>query len=553
MKEKVKIHKIDELNIKIDASSSILSELSDNFSYFVPGYRFMSQFKYGDWDGKMSLFNAQNQSMYFGLLGQINKFCRKNDYEIEIVNKKDFALVKFDNEIDDFKKRLGELTQFNLTGKYQFQWDAVETCLKMNKLLVESPTSSGKSQIIYLIVRFLLQHTDNNILIIVPTISLTSQLLGDFKSYKNDDFDVDEHVSILHGTTELKNTRVLISTYQSLISKMKQEVKNFAYGDDLEEEPLHSMYEKFLNKGFLSDEELDEGIPLDPSSVHRGILGKFKNGALIVDECHLANGKGITKIIKELNGTKFRFGFTGTISDAKIHEMNLIGLFGPKYKTVTTNELMKIDVVSDLDIQVKIMQYDSVMNRDFHANCFNFIDESKWITRHFFRNEYITNLALGSDKNTLILFNFIEHGETLFKMINEHSEKSGKTAFLINGSTPAIDRELVRKQAEENDNVIIIASSALFSTGVNIKNLHSIIFAHSFKAKIRNLQSIGRGLRLNSNKTKVVVYDIADDLSLKKENFSLVHLEKRLKIYQDQKFDYTIQKVNLYEDKRNEK
>lgn len=267
---------------------------------------------------------------------------------------------------------------------------------------------------------------------------------------------------------------------------------------------------------------------------------------MVVSNCHLADNTSITKIIEQLNNTRFRYGFTGTLSEAKVHELKLTGLFGPKIQTVTTKQLMKNKVVSTLDIQVRILSYSKEDVKIFKQSTSSFFEETKWITQHQIRNLYISNIALKNENNTLILFNYIEHGETLFKIINKAASRFGKRAFLIYGDTPPAERELVRVEAESSDDVIIIASSALFSTGVNIKNLHSIIFSHSFKAKIRNLQSIGRGLRLNNNKSKAVVYDIADNLSAgSRPNFSMLHLEKRLQIYQSEQFDYTIKKAVL--------
>lgn len=140
MADTIKVSKINELYIRLDCSPSVAYELMDEFSFFVPDYKFMPAFKKGLWDGKIRLFNPKDRSIYFGLLGHVMKFCQKNEYDIKI-DKDSISLVKFGDEIDKFKSMLPSLTKHSLEGKYEFQWNAVETCIRMNKLLVQSPTS----------------------------------------------------------------------------------------------------------------------------------------------------------------------------------------------------------------------------------------------------------------------------------------------------------------------------------------------------------------------------------------------------------------------------
>ena len=110
----------------------------------------------------------------------------------------------------------------------------------------------------------------------------------------------------------------------------------------------------------------------------------------------------------------------------------------------------------------------------------------------------------------------------------------------------AEQREKVREITEKSNNAIIVASYGTFSTGINTLNLHNIIFASPSKSRIRNLQSIGRGLRLGDNKVNATLYDIADDLQYKsKENFTLKHFQERINIYTEEEFDYEIHNINL--------
>jgi len=121
-----------------------------------------------------------------------------------------------------------------------------------------------------------------------------------------------------------------------------------------------------------------------------------------------------------------------------------------------------------------------------------------------------------------------------------------REVFFVHGGVVAEDRENVREITEKEDNAIIIASYGTFSTGINIKNLHNVIFASPSKSRIRNLQSIGRVLRKGSNKTKATLYDIADDISYKTQrNYTLNHLVERIKIYNEENFNYDIISIPL--------
>ena len=110
--------------------------------------------------------------------------------------------------------------------------------------------------------------------------------------------------------------------------------------------------------------------------------------------------------------------------------------------------------------------------------------------------------------------------------------------FYVSGETDVDTRESVREITEREKNAIIVASIGTFSTGINIRNLHNIIFASPSKSQIRVLQSIGRGLRKSDDGRVTELYDISDDLSWKtKKNYTLDHAAERIKIYSREKFD----------------
>ena len=241
----------------------------------------------------------------------------------------------------------------------------------------------------------------------------------------------------------------------------------------------------------------------------------------------------------KLADAKFRYGFTGTLDGTQTHKWVLEGLFGPSYKIIKTDELMKKGHVATLDINVLLLKHPPNKFETFE-------DEIQYIINHDRRNKFIRNLALDLKGNTLILFARVEgHGEPLYNLININSLEQ-RHVFFVHGGVDTEDREKVRSITENENNAIIVASYGTFSTGINIKNLHNVIFASPSKSRIRNLQSIGRILRKGNNKTKATLYDIADDISFKsRKNYTLNHLIERIKIYNEEKFNYDIVNIPL--------
>jgi superfamily II DNA or RNA helicase len=494
----IRVYKHDELYVRIEADRSIQYELLEHFSFFVNGYKFMPQYRSGNWDGKIRLFNIATRLLPAGLLIDLVKFCEKYDYSFELVDKEKLKPINFKPDIEEFLSELPAVTKMPPKGEYQYQLDAVLNCLKLNKALVLSPTGSGKSHIIYLIVRFLLRYTEHPILICVPTTSLVEQMVSDFASYANDDFDAqNECHKVYSGKEKLTNKRVMVTTWQSVYKLPKEWFTRF--------------------------------------------------GAFICDEAHQADSGSITKIIGNLAHAPFRFGFTGTLDGSKTHELSLRGMFGPVLKTTTTKQLMDVGVLAKLDIDVVMLRYTQDECKHVAKNCKKYQDEIKWLVDHDRRNKFIIATAFSQPRNTLVLFNFVEgHGEGLHKYAKERAHEFGKEVFFVHGNVKVEEREYIRRLVEQQDNIIIFASYGTFSTGINMKNLHSVIFAHPFKARVRNLQSIGRTLRKSSGKESAKLIDIGDDLTYNgSRNVTLEHLVERLKIYEAEQFEYIVRKRDL--------
>jgi len=483
------IDKKDEVYLKIEAEADIRRELGEYFTFEVPGFRFMPQYRNRVWDGKIRLFSYATGQIYAGLYPYIVNWCKENDVQIV-----DGAKIK-DTEVEDSKiDALIKALKIPLEIR-DYQREAFVHSIRKNRCLLVSPTASGKSLIIYLMLIFnLLRLKDtkqDKILIIVPTTSLVEQLYKDFKDYG---YNSDRNIhKIYSGHEKETNKRVIISTWQSIYNLPKKWFTQF--------------------------------------------------GMVMGDEAHLFKAVSLTKIMTKLEKCKYRVGLTGTLDGTKTHKLVLEGLFGTVNKVISTSELQEKKQLADLKIMCLVLQYDDVSRKFINGKTYQ--EEMDFLVKNSRRNKYIRNLCLSLQGNTLCLFQYVEkHGETLRDLIIEKAD--GRKVFYVYGGVEADEREQVRFITEKSENAIIVASYGTFSTGINIRNLHNIIFASPSKSRIRNLQSIGRGLRLKDNNSAATLYDIADDLSYnEKENYTLAHFRERINIYNEEDFNYEIHNIEF--------
>jgi superfamily II DNA or RNA helicase len=497
----ISVSKINELYLRVDANRDILLEIFDLFSFYADGYKYMPSYKAGTWDGRVRLFNLKQQKLAIGLLAQLFRFLQSTKIEFNI-DPSLLKLVNFNKEIEEFVKTIPNISTLNPTGKYQFQSDLFQQALKLNRALILSPTGSGKSHIIYFFVRFLLKYTDQSILIVVPTVSLVMQLESDFATYANDGFSVSKNVHRIYAGQPKNpgNKRIVITTWASARVQPPE------------------WFDRF--------------------------------GSFICDEAHQADTQSITTILNNIPNLKFKFGLTGTIENTKSHKLVLSGWFGSIISSLRTKKLMDSGVLSELAIEAKIIDYSEKDRKNAWSSFKSYQDEIKWLVHNKSRNEFIVDLAFKEPKNTLVLFNLVEgHGHILYDIAVERTQGTNKKVFFIHGGVKAEEREYIRKTVEHSEGNIIFASYGVFSVGTNLKNLHVVIFAHPYKSKIKNLQSIGRVLRTNFNKSSAKLVDIADDLSYNsKHNITFTHYLQRLKIYHDERFTHTTETIRFKED-----
>ena len=484
----ITIRKKNEVYVTVKAEPAICQELSDLFTFDVPGAKFMPQYRSKYWDGKIRLFSPATGEIYGGLVDKITSWARKSEYTVEFENNEYYGTPFEENEIISKEWVKEYMKKISRHKPRDYQINAVYDALRYNRKLLISPTASGKSLMIYAVVRYFAEK-GKKVLLVVPTTSLVEQMYKDFIDYG---WNVEKYCHRIYAGKEKTNENpVTITTWQSIYK---------------------------LRRPFFKDFDVAIG-----------------------DEAHLFKSKSLVSIMTKMDDAKYRYGFTGTLSGSQTHKWVLEGLFGPSYKVTQTKELIDKGHLSKLQIRVLILKH---KDQKFET----YEDEIQYIISHTKRNRFIKNLALDLKGNTLILFSRVAtHGEILYESINSSVQGSRKV-FYVHGGIEAQERERIREITENENNAIIVASYGTFSTGINIKRLHNVIFASPSKSRIRNLQSIGRVLRKGDGKLKAVLYDIADDISYNsRKNYTLNHLVERIKIYNEEKFNYEIIQINLKE------
>jgi superfamily II DNA or RNA helicase len=265
---------------------------------------------------------------------------------------------------------------------------------------------------------------------------------------------------------------------------------------------------------------------------------------LICDEAHQFKSAVVSKTVEAFVNTEFRMGTTGTLDGVNINELTLTGLLGQPFKVVTAKEMMDAGQVTKLEIKVIVLKHPDMYCKALKG--MGYTEEVNQIVSNPARNSFISNLAIACKGNTLILQDFVErHGIILEEMIRQRV-KEGRNVYYIHGAVDVDERERIRKIVETESDAIILATSRLFSTGVNIPSLANIIFASPGASTIQVRQSIGRGLRLKEGKFVCKVFDIADDMRWKSwKNAKFRHMESRIAIYIKEQFEYKIIQSNL--------
>jgi superfamily II DNA or RNA helicase len=499
---KLTIRKKNESWVSLEADSVILKAVSDYFVFKPENYQFTPKYRAKQWDGNIRLYDLVKNCFPLGLLFKLHSWCIKQKIEV-IYENFDKSNTIFD---DDYIQNYA-LNNLKLSFPLRdYQLDGVRIGLQERHCILLSPTATGKSAIIYTLLRLILKHNQKyKVLIVVPTIGLVDQMAGDFDDYSaNTGKKFSDHCQkIYDGSKKEVTKQIIISTWQSL--------QNLP----------HTYFKQF--------------------------------DAILVDECHTGSLKGnvINKIVRWCTRAKYKIGCSGTLQDAKLHEYSLYALYGKVYQLTQTAKEIERGNLSPIQIYQAFLHYPKDDCREFFkqrtkikkqailsdkkSGAAIFHHEIGFVNEKEYKRNFIAAICRKQKKNTLILFK--RNSQFGYKLYDKFkNEFFDRKIFLITGKTPKEDRNKVREICEKYNDAIIIAGYQIFSTGVNIKNLHNIIFGESTKSKITTLQSIGRGLRKLASKDKMQLFDIVDVLLFKKVyNIMFKHAFARLEMYEKEK------------------
>ena len=418
--------------------------------------------------------------------------CLTNEIQKFILEKQYLDQVCIDNKIEEIKtpaisgwKLEKNFTETPVKLKLDlrdYQEEIVKRCLNLGRGTIVLATAGGKTLIMASLISSAKQFNSNlKCLLIVPDRGLVEQTYNDFVEY-----GVPFSISKWTGDDKLDlSANVIIANLGILQSK---------------------------NSNTLWLENID---------------------MLVIDEVHkLRKGNEVNKLVNSIK-THYKFGFTGTLPEDKEDQWNIIGKVGPIIYEKNSFDLRLEQYVSNVTVQMLNIFYQEVPKRDksnfnptdFYRKELDFIIENK------FRNDLLAKLISRVEKNILILVDFLKHGEILEKTFKENCP--GKKIYYIRGDIDIEEREKIKKIMEHDNNVCVVAISKIFSTGINVKNIHYIVFAGGGKAKIKTVQSIGRGLRLHFNKDKLIIIDVSDQLY-----YGLQHMNKRIQIYDKEKIEH---------------
>lgn len=468
-----------------DVPQAVLNHIKDEFSFFIPQFRFTRAWKQGkQWNGKIILLK-KNKFLYSGLLETLKGFLSQHHYPFSDNTGHRQSHSFFKSDFLDFINTI----QLKIPPR-DYQLNSVLELLDRQKTILVSPTASGKSYILFLALLYILKHRwSKKILIVVPTVSLVLQMYKDFISYcydeKTEKFFTDKVHLIFQGRERHNNSPITISTYQSLLAC---EPEFFTVFD-----------------------------------------------TVVADEVHLMSKSSGQQILEYSTNADLRWGMTGTLQECQLDLLVLTGLFGKAVQLVKTAELMDRGCVAKLKINNIILKYSPPLAKLIKTMSFQ--DEYEYIISLKERQDIINSFVTQLSGNTLVLFTRIElQGEQLYKDLVQLNP--AKQVFFLTGKNTAEEREEVRKITEKSNNVILVCSYGIFSTGVSINNLHNVVFASPYKSKIKVLQSIGRGLRLHESKDFCYLYDFVDDARYNNDpNYFFSHFVDRYLLYCNEGFE----------------
>jgi len=505
----LELEKLNEVYFQVkNLTRSSALELKEHLSCKIENWYFHPKVRAKIWDGRISYYNWDNQTIPIGLYPQFIKFCKKFGYSFQNKFDKNEIINEIsDSDFEDFYEAIFKDSSYS---PRDYQDECIKKALRMKRGVIESPTASGKSLIIYSIIRFVFGIVEGKILLIVPNISLVNQMFSDFKEYGW--YHADTYCSLIFHKSKKVNWKcpIIISTWQSIFKKSPE------------------FFQKFQ--------------------------------AVIVDETHGAKANSIQSCLKKCINAEYRIGLTGTMPEELVNQFAIFGYLGPKIFEMKSSELIDKGVLSKIKIANLILRYPKeIVHQYWHSvdgkmQQNSYQEELQKIYEYEKRNKvfrYIIN-KLDRSQNILILCHRINHLKDIKQYLEDNF--SDYNIYEIYGKTEAEERERIRKLTNLQGQTIILGTYATLSTGLNIPRLHHVIFASSYRSKIKVLQSIGRGLRKHKTKNKLIVWDIVDDLTWVHQwgekkvlhvNHVFKHWKDRVRYYKKQGFQSLTKKINI--------
>lgn len=486
MTSDIQITKINHAFIRINSSMDIAMEISEAFRFMVTGAKFSPAFKMGQWDGFIRLFNLGSRCIASGLYKKIVEFAIQRNYTYEVIDdysktgyrSPDYQTPGIDHEsVSEYMESLDLHARGEPIAIRSYQVEGVLVCLRDRQAIIKSSVGSGKSMILYCVCRYITEVLNMRVLVIVPTIGLTTQLRGDFKDYSSaNGYSVESNMHLISaGADHNVDKPIVVSTFQSLAKSSGEWLNDF--------------------------------------------------GAIITDEGHGITAKSFQNIYGKATEVPFRLACTGTLHDTKCDLLSMQGLTGPIYSIAETKDLIEAGQLAPMKIKSLALKYPDDICKAFKKATYE--EELGWITTNQKRTNFISKLASKCIGTTLVFFRFREHGKDIYERIKTFVGES-RTVFFIDGNVSGEERETIRQAANSAD-AIVVCSYGTMKAGVNLPAIENIIIGHPTKGGITFLQSIGRGIRLAKGKTHCNLFDIGDNLTHKnKVNHTFRHFGSRI-------------------------
>lgn len=494
---------------------SLFKELHEALSFWVQGYQFMPQYKSGWFDGKIRLMDFNTRQFPLGLAEHIYEYCKARNIPCDVENAVLECFTPSGNaeEILDFISSKRVFSKMQEITPTEYQLEAVVRAIQRKRCVNICPTSFGKSLAITLECIYWI-NSGKKCLIVVPTKDLVDQFASDIRDYAtNEQGRLEEWFPTIQKIYSGKKkqlevtTDICISTWQSL-----------AKIEDAEE---------YMNQFDV----------------------------IVLDEAHKGSARVLTKLMNAATSVAIRTGWTGTLSDETIGELQVKGSFGPIKQIVTTKELMDKGIVAQLAIAIARIVYppelaQELISLDYHK-------QTSYLETLSRRTKVLLQVVATQKKTGLMLYRHISHGEEIFE--KARALFPDRNVYLVHGGHFQMNDkkfktfEDMKNLIEREENGIIIANYQVIGTGISIKNLHWMMFAAPTKSFITTVQGIGRILRVSKVKHKALLIDIVDDFSAKKagdrkitQNYAVRHFAERFNIYNESQFDYKIINLDLY-------